>query len=267
MSREVISDLEMLERLVPPSGKEVVDVGCGGGALVRALTERGARVTGVEISESQLAAAVEQDGRSGARYLIGRAERLPLDDASMDVAVFMRSLHHVPVADLDAALAEARRVVRTGGAVYVAEPLAEGDYFELTRLVEDEVEVRAAAQAALAEASRAGLHRETTVDYDVALSIAGLPALRARVVSVDPGRAGRFDERSAELARAFERLGEPGERAGERRFLQPMRADVLRPARRPRAAWEETTAIREFLPKPDGLQGRVQRSLELLVHL
>jgi len=111
--------------------------------------------------------------------------------------------------------------------VYVAEPLAAGDFFELTRLVEDEVEVRAAAQAALAEASRAGLERATTVDYDVPILLDGMSALRARVLAADPGRASRFDERSAELASAFQRLGEPGERAGERRFLQPMRADVL----------------------------------------
>jgi SAM-dependent methyltransferase len=228
VSREEVSDLAMLERLVPPSGRDVVDVGCGGGALVRALTERGARVTGVEISESQLATAREQDSASGARYLVGRAERLPLDDASVDIVVFMRSLHHVPVSDLGAALAEARRVIRPGGAVYVAEPLAEGDFFELTRVVEDEFEVRAAAQAALAEAARAGLDRATTVEYDVPLQLAGMPALRARVLAADPRRASRFDERSAELASAFERLGEPSGRAGERRFLQPMRADVLR---------------------------------------
>jgi SAM-dependent methyltransferase len=225
---EAVSDLEMLERLVPPSGRDVVDVGCGEGALVRALTERGARVTGIEISESQLTAAVARDGGGGARYLVGRAERLPLDDASVDIVVFMRSLHHVPVADLDAALAEARRVIRHGGAVYVAEPLAEGDFFELTRLVEDEVEVRAAAQAALAVASRAGLYRAATVDYDVPLSIAGLPGLRARLLAADPARASRFDQQYDELASAFEQLGEPDERAGERRFLQPMRADVLR---------------------------------------
>jgi len=218
----------MLERLVPPSGRDMVDVGCGGGALVRALTDLGARVIGVEISESQMAGAVEQDDGRGARYLVGRAERLPLDDASVDIVVFMRSLHHVPAADLGAALAEARRVTRPGGAVYVAEPLAEGDFFELTRVVDDETGVRAAAQAALAAASRAGLHRATTVDYDVPLSLTGMPALRARILAADPDRASRFDERSAELAAAFERLGEPGQRAGERRFLQPMRADVLR---------------------------------------
>jgi ubiquinone/menaquinone biosynthesis C-methylase UbiE len=201
VSPEVISDLAMLERLVPPADKDVVDVGCGGGALVRALTDLGARVTGVEISESQLATAIEQDDGAGARYLVGRAERLPLDDATADVVVFMRSFHHVPREDLDAALVEARRVIRPGGAVYVAEPLAEGNFFELTRLVDDETEVRAAAQAALARASSAGLKRETTLD---------------------------FAELAGELAEGLERLGAPGERPGERRFLHPMRADVLR---------------------------------------
>ena len=113
--------------------------------------------------------------------------------------------------------------------MYVAEPLAEGNFFELTRMVEDEVEVRAAAQNALSQAAEAGLHRATTIDYDVRLQVAGLEALRARVVSVDPRRAEWFDAREDELAAALERLGEPGERAGERWFLVPMRADVLRP--------------------------------------
>jgi len=217
----------MLERLAPPSGKDVVDVGCGAGALVRALTDRGARVTGVEISESQLAAAIEQDDGRGARYLVGRAERLPLDGASVDVLVFMRSFHHVPRGDLDAALIEARRVIRPGGAVYVAEPLAEGSFFELTRLVDDETAVRAGAQAALTRAGEAGLDRVATVDYDAPLTIAGLPGLRARVVAADPRRADRFDALAAELTEGLERLGEPGDRPGEWRFLHPMRADVL----------------------------------------
>jgi 2-polyprenyl-6-hydroxyphenyl methylase / 3-demethylubiquinone-9 3-methyltransferase len=55
------TDLSMLERLVEPAGKDVVDIGCGGGALVRDLTARGARVIGVEISEQQLAAAIARD--------------------------------------------------------------------------------------------------------------------------------------------------------------------------------------------------------------
>jgi len=228
LSREVMSDLDVLERLAGPSGKDLVDIGCGGGALVRALTARGARVTGVEISEDQLAPALANDDGSGGRYVIGRAQALPLEDGSVDVAVFMRTLHHVPPGDLLDALRETRRVLRPGGVVCVAEPLAEGEFFELTRVVEDERAVRAAAQEALGRASAAGLERETTLEYDVRLCLAGLGALRDRVVSVDPARADVFDARRAELAEGFERLGEAGERPGERCFRQPMRADLLR---------------------------------------
>lgn len=233
MIRAQTTDLAMLERLTQPAGKDVLDIGCGGGALARELAGRGARVVGLEVSEEQLATAVASDSGSGARYLIGRAERLPLGDGSVDVAVFMRTLHHVPTAQLAQALSEARRVLRPRGVVYVAEPLAQGDYFTLTSLVEDELEVREAAQRALGQAARLGLDRVQSVDYDVRLRVAGLAALRSRLVSVDPGRAELFDAREAELAETFQRLGEAGERPGERCFLQPMRADVLRPTEPP----------------------------------
>jgi SAM-dependent methyltransferase len=224
------SDIDVLERLLAPAGRDVLDVGCGGGALVRALGALGARALGMEISEERLAAARSADDGRGARYLIGRAEALPLADASLDAVVFMRALHHVPVARMVPALAESRRVLRAGGAVYVAEPLPEGEHFELMGIVEDELAVRAAAQRALADAGRAGLERAATVEYEVEARYADLPALRARLVGVNPARAANFDARVAALAAAFERLGAPGERPGERRFHQPMRADVLRPA-------------------------------------
>jgi ubiquinone/menaquinone biosynthesis C-methylase UbiE len=217
----------MLDRLARPAGKDVVDIGCGGGALVRELTARGARVVGVEVSEGQLAAALALDDGRGARYVVAEAQRLPLESSSADVAVFMRTLHHVPLESLLDALSEGRRVVRPDGLVYVAEPLAEGDFYELVSLVEDELEVRRAAQQALAQASLAGLKRTTTVEYDVRVCIRDLAMLRERFVSVDPQRATVFDARTSQLADAFARLGTPGTRAGERCFVQPMRADVL----------------------------------------
>ncbi len=230
-SRVQTSDLAMLERLLEPAGRDIVDVGCGGGALVRGLRSRGARVVGVEISEQQLAPALARDAGSDARYLVGCAQALPLADASADIVVFMRTLHHVPATDLTPSLREACRVLRSDGVVYVAEPLAQGDFFALTSLVEDELEARAAAQAALAQAARAGLDRALTVEYDVRLSIADLAAFHHRMVSVDPERAAIMDAHAKDLAEAFERLGEPGERPGERCFVAPMRADLLRPRR------------------------------------
>jgi hypothetical protein len=220
----------MLERLVEPAGKDVVDIGCGSGALVRGLAGLAASVVGVEISEGQLASALAADDGGGARYVVATAQQLPLPSGSVDIAVFMRALHHIPPPDLTRALAEAHRVLRPGGAVYVAEPLPEGNYFELTSLVEDELEVRAAAQEALADAGVAGLERTITAEYELRTRIADLAAFRARTLSADPDRAETFEARRSEIAEAFDRLGEPGDTPGERWFVQPMRADVLRPA-------------------------------------
>src|SRR2546421_460912 len=48
------STLDVLCDLVPPAGRTMVDVGCGDGALVRALAARGARAIGIEVSAGQL---------------------------------------------------------------------------------------------------------------------------------------------------------------------------------------------------------------------
>ncbi|HEY5188070.1 MAG TPA: class I SAM-dependent methyltransferase [Solirubrobacteraceae bacterium] len=226
MARKTATDLVILEQLTEPAGKDVVDIGCGTGALVRELSARGARVTGVEISDGQLERARAHPEAGQGRYLVGRAEQMPLDAEAVDVAVFMRALHHVPVAHHRAALGECRRILRPGGVLYVAEPLPEGDFFTLTSLVEDEREARAAAQRTLDQAGEFGLGRARTVDYEVEAEIPSVEALRRRIVGVDPERAPLFAQRADEIALAFAGLGEPVA-GGGRRFRQPMRADLF----------------------------------------
>jgi SAM-dependent methyltransferase len=222
LTRELTTDLQVLERLVVLDGMDVLDVGCGGGTLVRELVARGARAVGLEVSEQQLG---EARSHGSGRFVVGRAENLPLDDDSLDVVVFMRSLHHVPEPAMSAALADAGRVLRPGGLVYVAEPLAEGDYFALVSIVDDETAVRAAAQRALTDCARAGLERMQTIEYEVGAVSTGIDALRKRIVEVNPERAAVFDAHEEELTEAFARLGD--EREGGRWFSQPMRAVLL----------------------------------------
>jgi hypothetical protein len=224
MARELTTDLAVLERFVALEGSDVLDVGCGSGALVRELAARGARAVGMEISEDQLGDARRRAADGTVRYVVGSAQALPLDDRSFDAVVFMRSLHHVPRPAMGEALAQAARVLAPGGVIYVAEPLTEGGYWELVRIVDDETAVRGAAQAAIETAARGMGH----VRHEYAVgSLSSLERLRERVVAADPDRAAVFDARSGELAEAFARLGEPREHG--RWFVQPMRADVLTP--------------------------------------
>ena len=72
----------------------------------------------------------------------------------MDGVLFFRSLHHVPRELMDAALAEAARVLKPDGFLYVAEPGMEGSHFKLMRPFNDEFEVRTLAQQTLEKCAR-----------------------------------------------------------------------------------------------------------------
>jgi ubiquinone/menaquinone biosynthesis C-methylase UbiE len=217
----------VLDEALPAGDPVVVDVGCGDGALVRHLARRGARAIGVEIGSEPLARARAHPPVGAERYEHGGAQALPLDDRSADVVVFANSLHHVPTELLDTALAEAARVLRPGGVLYVQEPLAEGAYFELVRAVDDETEVRAAAQAAIRRAAGHGLAHEQTIEFVSEVVHPDFASFRDRVVLADAERTAAFEEIGDDLRERFEASAERDDDGGYR-FRHPMRVDVLR---------------------------------------
>ncbi|MDP9344900.1 MAG: class I SAM-dependent methyltransferase [Actinomycetota bacterium] len=197
----VRATLDVIDELLAPAGRAIVDVGCGDGALVRALAKRGARMVGVEVSDDRLACARAHPPVAGETYLEGTGQALPVPADSADAVVFVQSLHHVPPEHMDAALAEAARVAPV---VYVQEPLAQGPFFALVALVDDETRVRALAQEAIA---RSPLTVERELRFDVPVHIGGLDDLRARIVGADPARAQVFAAREVELRAGLAGLG------------------------------------------------------------
>ncbi len=109
-----------LDWVAPASGLRWLDVGCGSGALSQAIVSKCDPDQLIAIDRSEGFVSTTRD-RLGARAMckVGDALSLPVDDASMDMAVSGLVLNFIPVPD--AAVAEMQRVTTPGGmvAVYV----------------------------------------------------------------------------------------------------------------------------------------------------
>jgi ubiquinone/menaquinone biosynthesis C-methylase UbiE len=206
-------------------GLDVVDIGSGDGTLVRFMTEQGANVTGLECGAAQLEKARSYPLAGDEVYLEGFGQEMPFDDASHDVVIFFNSLHHVPVEHMAAALAEAKRVVRSGGTVYVAEPIAKGSGFELNAPIDDETFVRSAAYETLRREVVAGLREVREIFYDTVYYYENFAAFKDTAIRIDPKRAEPFETMETNLRKLFDKLGVPEESG--MRFEQPMRVNVL----------------------------------------
>jgi SAM-dependent methyltransferase len=217
--------LEVLRSELQLSGATVVDVGCGAGALSHLLAEEVAQIVGVDPSADAIARAVAGAGPRE-RYLVGFAQDLPVSERYADAVTFLNSLHHVSVAALAKALAEAGRVLRHDGVVYVQEPLAEGRYFEVVRLLDDETNVRAAAQRALRGAHGVGLEVIKELEYDALVRHRDFDAFRDRMLLTGENRASAFAAHAGELEERFHHAARR-DRDGWS-FLQPTRVTLLK---------------------------------------
>jgi SAM-dependent methyltransferase len=115
---ETAADPRWRTSVIPWDGTQVVaDVGCGNGFDLRQIVPQGRcrHAIGLDLSAGMLR-SLEDLRQSGRLSLIqADAQRLPLPDASVDVAMAMHMLYHVP--DVLAAIRELRRITRPGGTV------------------------------------------------------------------------------------------------------------------------------------------------------
>jgi ArsR family transcriptional regulator len=103
-----------------PDTWTVADLGCGTGQLLPLLSSSVEQVIGVDGSDEMLAAARGRTAHlANVDLRRGSLETLPLDDETLDAAVMMLVLHHLP--SPLAALTEARRVLRPGGRLLVVD--------------------------------------------------------------------------------------------------------------------------------------------------
>lgn len=224
---EVITDeLALLNRLAPLRAQRILEVGCGAAVLSRKLLAAypDCRVAALEVDRIQHARNLAAPPTSGLTFVAAGAQAIAFDSASFDLALMLKSLHHVPLELMDQGLAEVRRVLRPGGHLYVSEPVFAGPLNEINRLFNDEQAVRRAAYQALRRAAQGGGWREVTEHhFQMPVRYADFADFECRSTGVTFADRRWSAETRERVRQRFEVLRPPSGQP----FMRPMRVNLL----------------------------------------
>ncbi len=207
----------ILSELDPIAGKCVLDVGCGPGAFCHKLEAVGVRWCGIDPFPGGNVAAD-----------VGYAEDMPYESGRFNAAICVNALHHVSVSAMPEALREIARVLRFDGILVVIEPKPDGALSRVLASVDDETEIRKAAQAAMDDTT--AFDEIRAYEYDRVARYVDFNMFCACIGSVSVERAKLVVAQRDRLAMAFEAIAGT-DTAGDRTLEQPMSVRVLRPRR------------------------------------
>jgi 2-polyprenyl-3-methyl-5-hydroxy-6-metoxy-1,4-benzoquinol methylase len=114
LRRRKLDELEhaIVRKLLPNSGRRIIDVGCGYGRLAECYLDRFQQVIMVDGSMSLLRQAVEKT-RGQAIYIASDVTHLPFRTSSFDAVLMIRVFHHI--ADSGACFFELHRLLCNDG--------------------------------------------------------------------------------------------------------------------------------------------------------
>jgi 2-polyprenyl-6-hydroxyphenyl methylase/3-demethylubiquinone-9 3-methyltransferase len=111
--------LDWIDRAIGLAGKQVLDVGCGGGSLAESMATRGALVTGIDLSDKALSVArlhLLETGQKVDYRKVSAEELAAAMPGSFDVVTCLEMLEHVP--DPASTVRACAQLVRPGGMVF-----------------------------------------------------------------------------------------------------------------------------------------------------
>jgi len=122
-------------RLPKQSGLEVLDIGCGNGALLHALSSKIKYGAGIDESEAMLSKAKERTAANdNLEFRRIDSPALPFPDATFDVAISLMSFRYL---DWDPLLKEIKRVIKPGGRFLIVDmvtvPVKTSEYARLAK--------------------------------------------------------------------------------------------------------------------------------------
>ena len=220
-------EIDFLQSLVDlQQHTKILELGCGAADLSRKLLARyaGCEVTALEVDERQHAKNQLLPAER-LHFVQAGAQAIPFSAENFDLALMLKSLHHVPLDLLGQALSEVHRVLRPSGLLYISEPVFAGSLNEVMRLFHDEEKVRAAALEAVRAAVASGRWEQVSETFfDIPVHYRDFADFEQRMIAVTYADH-RLDETVLKAVRA---RFEPHMSTDGARFQRPMRVNLLR---------------------------------------
>lgn len=223
----LVNEVALMLAELPLDGASVLELGCGKADKTRLLAESGRvkEIVALEVDSIQHARNLEVTDLPTVSFRHGGAEAIPLPDASVDLVLMFKSLHHVPMPLMDQALDEIARVLKPGGRAWISEPVYAGELNEVFKLFHDEKIVREAAFAAICRTVERGpLVSERQCFFNTRSFFENFDQFDRRMIQVTHSNHQLDTALYAQVKAKFESyLGPEGAT-----FLNPQRVDLLR---------------------------------------
>lgn len=135
---------QVFEAMLDLDEKHILELGCGRADLTRLIanTGNGRQIVATEVDEIQHSLNLAIDDLPNVKFELAGAQSIPQADESFDRVLMFKSLHHVPMEQIDSALLEIKRVMKPGGLLYISEPLFQGEFNEVLALFHNEESIR-----------------------------------------------------------------------------------------------------------------------------
>lgn len=221
------NEVKLMLAELPFDGARVLELGCGKAEKTRTLAETGRvkEIVALEVDTIQHACNLQVTNLPNVQFRQGGAEAIPAEDGSFDIVMMFKSLHHVPMDQMDQALSEISRVLKPGGVAWISEPVFAGDLNDIMRLFHDEKVVREAAFSAVCKSVEDGRFAlEKQLFFNTRSQFDSFEQFEARMIRVTHSN----HQLSPALHQQVKEKFTPYLTSEGATFQNPQRVDVLR---------------------------------------
>ena len=205
--------------------KIVLDVGCGNGWFSYWASDNGSQVDAIDPSEGQISEAKKKNFNNKINFMKAGAENINSLINVYDLIFFFNSLHHIPINLMEKSIEHCKNKISNSGSILIIEPIAEGNFHDFVKNIDDETKVRNEAYKAINNCNKYNLKIIKELIYNEVKTFNNGDDCINFLSKVDANRIRYIEINKEFLLNEFNNLSHYSN--NKYKFIQPMRLNIL----------------------------------------